>query len=230
MTATAGAVPDMTGMSEDQVKDALEEADLEYARGDDVASDTVAAGTFVSSEPGAGTNAVFGTTVTVHFSSGSVMVRVPDVSGMSQSEARTAIEGAGLKVGDVSTEDAAGVDKDDVVRTDPVSATSVQRGSTVSIVVASGNVAVPDVSGMTQDEATTALRESDLTVVISDQRSTTEDQSLDGTVASTSPGAGEVVAAGTSVTVTLYHYEAPQPSADPTPATANPAPTQGASN
>ncbi len=217
-SATAAAVPDLTGMTESEAKKALEAVGLEYSRGDDVASDTVAQGIFVSSDPGAGTKAVYGTTVTVHFSSGSAMVSVPDVTGKTQAEARTAIEGAGLTVGNVTSEDAAGVDSGDVVRTDPVSGTSVQRKSSVSIVVASGNVAVPDVNGMTQAEATSALQGSDLSVVVSDQRQTTTDQSKDGTVASTNPGAGSVVASGTSVTVTLYSYvapasEAPSPSA-----------------
>ena len=208
-SATAAAVPDLTGMTESEAKKALEAVGLEYSRGDDVASDTVAQGIFVSSDPGAGTKAVYGTTVTAHFTSGSAMVSVPDVTGKTQAEARTAIEGAGLTVGNVTSEDAAGVDSGDVVRTDPVSGTSVQRKSSVSIVVASGNVAVPDVNGMTQAEATSALQGSDLSVVVSDQRQTTTDQSKDGTVASTNPGAGSVVASGTSVTVTLYSYVAP---------------------
>lgn len=222
-SATAAAVPDLTGMTESEAKKALEAVGLEYSRGDDVASDTVAQGIFVSSDPGAGTKAVYGTTVTVHFSSGSAMVSVPDVTGKTQAEARTAIEGAGLTVGNVTSEDAAGVDSGDVVRTDPVSGTSVQRKSSVSIVVASGNVAVPDVNGMTQAEATSALQGSDLSVVVSDQRQTTTDQSKDGTVASTNPGAGSVVASGTSVTVTLYSYVAPASEA-PSPSAVSPSP------
>ena len=222
-SATAAAVPDLTGMTESEAKKALEAVGLEYSRGDDVASDTVAQGIFVSSDPGAGTKAVYGTTVTVHFSSGSAMVSVPDVTGKTQAEARTAIEGAGLTVGNVTSEDAAGVDSGDVVRTDPVSGTSVQRKSSVSIVVASGNVAVPDVNGMTQAEATSALQGSDLSVVVSDQRQTTTDQSKDGTVASTNPGAGSVVASGTSVTVTLYSYVAPASEA-PSPSSGSSAP------
>ena len=222
-SATAAAVPDLTGMTESEAKKALEAVGLEYSRGDDVASDTVAQGIFVSSDPGAGTKAVYGTTVTVHFSSGSAMVSVPDVTGKTQAEARTAIEGAGLTVGNVTSEDAAGVDSGDVVRTDPVSGTSVQRKSSVSIVVASGNVAVPDVNGMTQAEATSAHQGSDLSVVVSDQRQTTTDQSKDGTVASTNPGAGSVVASGTSVTVTLYSYVAPASEA-PSPSSGSSAP------
>ena len=222
-SATAAAVPDLTGMTESEAKKALEAVGLEYSRGDDVASDTVAQGIFVSSDPGAGTKAVYGTTVTVHFSSGSAMVSVPDVTGKTQAEARTAIEGAGLTVGNVTSEDAAGVDSGDVVRTDPVSGTSVQRKSSVSIVVASGNVTVPDVNGMTQAEATSALQGSDLSVVVSDQRQTTTDQSKDGTVASTNPGAGSVVASGTSVTVTLYSYVAPASEA-PSPSAVSPSP------
>ena len=95
-TATAATVPDVSGMSEDDAKTAIEDLGLTFVKGDDVSSDTVDEGLAVSSDPGAGTSAVLGADVTVSFSSGSATVKVPDVTGMTQSEARKEIENANL--------------------------------------------------------------------------------------------------------------------------------------
>ncbi|WP_194948907.1 Stk1 family PASTA domain-containing Ser/Thr kinase [Actinomyces trachealis] len=204
--ATAAPVPDIAGQSEAEAKAAVEAAGLVFKRGEDVASDTVAAGLAVSTEPGIGTNMVLGETVTVHFSSGSAMASVPDVKGKSQSEARTAIKDAGLTVGDVTTEDAAGVKAGEVVRTTPVAGTSVKRGSTVSLVVASGKTTVPQIVGQKWEDAQAALEAAGLTFNQNAPKKTTDANQV-GTVASVDPGEGIQVEAGKPVTVTLYEAD-----------------------
>ena len=207
---TAAAVPDVSGKSEDDARKAIEALGLVYAKGSDVASDTIDSGLAVSSEPGAGTSLVVGKTVTVHFSSGSAMVDVPDVSGKSQADARSILTKAGLVVGDVTSEDSPGVKNGDVIRTDPVSGTSVQRGSSVSLVVASGGV-----KGMKEDEASDALRQAGLTVKIVTKATTNQDE--DGKVIEVSPE-DKTVDSGTTVTITIGAYQAPpSPSAQPGP-------------
>ena len=211
---TAAAVPDVSGKSEDDARKAIEALGLVYAKGSDVASDTIDPGLAVSSEPGAGTSLVVGKTVTVHFSSGSAMVDVPDVSGKSQADARSILTKAGLVVGDVTSEDSPGVKNGDVIRTDPVSGTSVQRGSSVSLVVASGRVTVPGVKGMKEDEASDALRQAGLTVKIVTKATTNQDE--DGKVIEVSPE-DKTVDSGTTVTITIGAYQAPpSPSLSPT--------------
>lgn len=212
---TAAAVPDVSGKSEDDARKAIEALGLVYAKGSDVASDTIDPGLAVSSEPGAGTSLVVGKTVTVHFSSGSAMVDVPDVSGKSQADARSILTKAGLVVGDVTSEDSPGVKNGDVIRTDPVSGTSVQRGSSVSLVVASGRVTVPGVKGMKEDEASDALRQAGLTVKIVTKATTNQDE--DGKVIEVSPE-DKTVDSGTTVTITIGAYQAPpSPTAQPGP-------------
>lgn len=201
-TATAAPVPDVSGMTEKEARAAIEGAGLSFTKGDDVASDTVPEGQAVSSEPGAGTSAVLGTRVTVHFSSGSATVSVPDVSSKSQEEAKKALEAAGLKVGEVTTEDAASVDKDKVVRTDPAAGTSVPRGQTVALVIASGSTSVPDnLVGMTQEQARAALSAAGLRV-----GDVTQEESGDvpaGQVVRTDPGSGEKVERGSEVSLVV---------------------------
>ncbi|MDO4242770.1 MAG: Stk1 family PASTA domain-containing Ser/Thr kinase [Actinomyces sp.] len=209
-TVTAAAVPSVSGMTEAEARAAIESAGLVFVRGEDVASDTVSSGLAVSSEPGEGTSALLGTEVTVHFSSGSAMVSVPDVSGMSQADAKEAIEAAGLTLGSATTEDSTTVTKDHVIRTDPVSGTSVQRGSTVSLVLSTGQASIPDtIVGMTEDEAKAELNALGLNV--NTERQTTTDQSQDGRVISTDPSAGASVSQGDSVTIVVGTYQAATP-------------------
>ncbi|WP_442778379.1 Stk1 family PASTA domain-containing Ser/Thr kinase [Actinomyces sp. Z16] len=220
-SATAVAVPSVSGMSESDAQSAIENLGLVYEKGDDVNSDTIDAGLAVSSDPGEGTSVLLGSTVTVHFSSGSAMVSVPDVSGQSQADARTAITNAGLSVGDVTTEDSTEVASGAVIRTDPVAGTSVERGSSVSLVVSSGKTTVPNVIGMTQDEAQSAITAAGLTYNSSTVEGTTDDESKDDQyiVTAVDPSEGNSVDANSSVTLTITHYTYKAP------ATATPEPT-----
>lgn len=201
-TAASVAVPDVTNMTEDEAKAAIEAQGLVFQRAEeDQSNDQVEVGHAVSSDPAASTQVAKGSTVTVTFSGGSAMVSVPDVSGKTQDQARTTLENAGLTVGNATTEDHATVPKDAVIRTDPVSGTSVQRGSTVSLVLSTGQTEVPDLTGMTQEEARSALSEAGLTVgnVTQEESSTVEE----GRVISHTPNKGGQVRQGSEVSIVI---------------------------
>ena len=220
-TATAAIVPNVSNMSEDDAKSAIEDVGLTFVRGDDVSSDTVDEGLAISSDPGAGTSAVLGTEVTVSFSSGSATVKVPDVSGMTQSEARKEIENANLTWGDVTTEDSPGTQAGQVIRSNPAAGNPVSRGATVSVVVSSGRTTVPDVVGKSQDEAQQALKNAGLGYNVRTSDAKTTDPSKNDTyeVTSVDPGANQSVNVGDSVSLEVTHhiYEAPVATATPTP-------------
>ncbi|WP_043560119.1 Stk1 family PASTA domain-containing Ser/Thr kinase [Actinomyces israelii] len=221
-TATAATVPDVSGMTEDDAKSAIEGLGLTYNRGQDVPSDTVKEGLAVSSDPGAGTSAVLGTEITVSFSSGAATAEVPNVAGMSQSEARKKIEEAGLAWGDVTTEDSPSTQEGNVVRTNPAAGTSMSRGETVSIVVSSGRTTVPDVVGKSQDEAQAAIEAAGLTynTTTNDTKTTDSSKNDQYIVTAIDPQAGQSVNLQSSVTLTVTHYvyeTAPSPSPTPTP-------------
>ena len=230
-TATAATVPDVSGMSEDDAKSAIEGVGLAFKKGDDVASDTIDEGLAVSSDPGAGTSALLGTEITVSFSSGSATVEVPDVTGMAQSDARKKIEAAGLAWGDVSTEDAPGTPEGHVVRSDPVAGTSMSRGETVSIVLSSGRTTttVPDVVGKSQDEAQATIEAAGLTynATVNDAKTTDPSKNDQYIVTAIDPQAGQSVNLQSSVTLTVTHYvyeaaASPSPTPAPTGATIQP--------
>ncbi|MCB5951181.1 Stk1 family PASTA domain-containing Ser/Thr kinase [Enterococcus sp. BWT-B8] len=100
-------------------------------------SSTVAKGNVISQSPGAGStfNPKTGK-ITLVVSSGAEMVEVPDVVRMSRSEAKSELEKKGFKVSEqVETSNET---KDSVIRTNPSSGTSLEKGETVTIYYSSG--------------------------------------------------------------------------------------------
>src|SRR5208282_1116105 len=97
---------------------------------------------------------------------GPANVAVPNVVGLTQAAATTAITGAGLVVGTVTTASSGTVPSGSVISESPVAATQVNTGSAVNLVVSSGpaQVAVPNVVGLTQAVATTAITGAGLVV------------------------------------------------------------------
>ena len=126
-------------------------------------------------------------------------VRVPDVAGMTLEEARTEIEEAGLVVGEVTEEHSSDVETGLVIETDPSANTSKREGSTIDIVVSSGEetATVPDVSSMSVSEATEALTDAGFKV----GKTTQEDSDTvdSGDVIRTDPGANTTQTVGTSI-------------------------------
>ena len=65
-------------------------------------------------------------------------IAVPDVTALSQDQARQLIEQAGLTIGSVSSAPADGVPVDRVVSQDPAAGTAVSPGTTIDLVVSAG--------------------------------------------------------------------------------------------
>ena len=196
-TVTMVDVPDVSGQDEDSARKTIEDAGLKFAK-NEVANDTVSAGLAVSSDPEKGTKIASGSTVTVHFSTGSAMVKVPDLEGKSQSDARKALKDAGLEAGNVTQEDSATVAKDRVIYTNPLADTSVERGTTVDIVVSTGKASVPDVTG--QDEATAKKTIEDAGLQFKRGDDVASDVER-GKAVSSDPAAGSSASAGDTITV-----------------------------
>jgi len=80
-------------------------------------------------------------------SSGAAAVTVPNVVGLTQAAAQTAITGAGLTVGTVTTASSATVPAGSVISQNPAAGASAAPGSAVALVVSSGAAAVGGVLG-----------------------------------------------------------------------------------
>ena len=131
-------------------------------------------------------------------------VTVPNVVGQTQAAAQTAITGAGLAVGTVTTQPSSTVPAGSVISQNPAAGGSVAAGSVVNLVVSSGapaQVTVPNAVGQTQAAAQTAITGAGLTVgAVTTQPSTTVPA---GSVISQNPAAGASVAAGSTVALVV---------------------------
>ena len=129
-------------------------------------------------------------------------IEVPDVTQMTSEKAKKTIEDAGLKVGKVTTESNDTVPEDVVISQLPEAKTKVGKGSEVSLVVSSGAatdmVEVPDLTGMTFDDANQQLVDLNLDVY---QINDYSDDVPEGVVISQSIDPGTQVAVGTTVTL-----------------------------
>lgn len=79
-----------------------------------------------------------GSRVTIYYNQNDAGVTVPDVANRSEADARKLIEEAGLKVGSRTEEYNSTIDKGNVISTDPVVGSSVEKGTTVNLVVSKG--------------------------------------------------------------------------------------------
>jgi eukaryotic-like serine/threonine-protein kinase len=134
------------------------------------------------------------------FESPPEQVRVPDLIGKTEAEARAEIGNAGLAVGEVEFRESPDVRADRVIEQDPNRDQFVDPGSEVDIVVSSGKplVEVPFTA------AAVALRQANLEVAMQERDS---DEPA-GRVLSTDPQAGDSVPEGTLVTV--FYSDGPE--------------------
>jgi beta-lactam-binding protein with PASTA domain len=130
------------------------------------ASNTVATGKVISQDAASGSSLAEGSPVNLVISSGPQMMAVPNVEGLLQDAATTAITTAKLTVGTVTLQTSNTVATGKVISQDPASGSSVAHGSPVNLVISSGPemVAVPNVEGLTQAAAATAITAAKLTV------------------------------------------------------------------
>src|ERR1700740_2850513 len=98
------------------------------------------------------------------FLSGCAEKTVPNVVGMTQGAATTAITEAKLKLGNVTQQNSNTVATGNVISQEPASGSSAAEGSAVILVISSGppRVTVPNVIGLTQAAATTTSTEATL--------------------------------------------------------------------
>ena len=123
-------------------------------------------------------------------------VRVPNLIGLSEKQARDAVVDAGLRVGDVSYEPSEDAEQDRVIEQEPNRDEFVEDGTAVDFVVSSGKpmVSVPSVVGQQRDAARSATDRRRDCATSARSASPTSPQ---GQVLETDPAAGESVPEGT---------------------------------
>jgi eukaryotic-like serine/threonine-protein kinase len=207
------AVPSVTGLPSGEAQDQLRAAGLK-PEVEQAFSDTVKKGQVIETSPPGGTTVEKGTKVTLQVSRGKERVDVPDVTGETEDNARSALQDAGLRVGKV-TEEESEEETGTVTGQDPAAGASVAKGTAVNLTVAKA-VTIPDVVDESEEDATKTLEDAGFDVRVRDQ--TVTDPAQDGIVLEQSPAADEQRRKGSRVTIVVGRAATatPSPSATPT--------------
>ncbi len=138
------------------------------------------------------------------------LTQMPDVIGLPQNFAETTITNAELSIGTIVQVCSDDFPEGHVVNQDPLAGTTVEMGSTVSLWVSTGPcpVPVPNVTGMTQEEAENQLVSAGL--ILGDVGMQCNDETSAGIVMIQDPLAGDLVPPGSAVNITISTGPCPE--------------------
>ncbi|MBP3234094.1 MAG: Stk1 family PASTA domain-containing Ser/Thr kinase [Eubacterium sp.] len=143
ITVSAGAeeltISDVTDMDEDEAFKVLEKQGFKPTRSYKF-DDDIDKGRVISTDPKAGEKLKAGETIVIYVSQGEEekIVRVPDLSGLTETTARGSLESVGLSVGDVSYEYSSSIPEGEVVSQSIAPETEVKEGTAVGFVISKG--------------------------------------------------------------------------------------------
>jgi eukaryotic-like serine/threonine-protein kinase len=213
------SVPDVQGLPRADAEDQLKAAGFK-PKVEEVFSADVKKGTVVDTSPPQGSLIERGSRVTLRVSSGPEQVKVPDVVGETEENARSAIESAGLRVGKVTDKETVDEDPGTVLEQSPANGKSVAKDSAVKLTVAKAppDVTVPDVVDEVEDEARRMLEAAGFEVRVRDQ--TVTDANEEGVVLEQSPEGLEKRPKGSPVRIVVGRLAASTPTPTPSPTVA----------
>ncbi len=133
--ATA-TVPEVAGSSQQQAKIAIENAGFTFGSISEQASN-FPRGAAISSVPPAGTTSELPATVNIIVSQGPSTVQIPDLTGRTLPEARSALELLGLRLGATSRDTSSFMPENTVLGQAPAGGATVPAGSSVSLRISS---------------------------------------------------------------------------------------------
>ncbi|MFH9392303.1 Stk1 family PASTA domain-containing Ser/Thr kinase [Streptomyces sp. NPDC017556] len=195
-------VPSLLGQTQQTAEKRLSDEGLGLKGVERVFSDTVERGSVVSSDPSSGDRIRGNGSVKLVVSRGPEIVRVPDVVGRSLADARRSLKKVGLAPGMVTREFSEDVTRGAVIRTDPRAGTGRNPDTAVALVVSKGApIDVPDVTGLSAEEATAELEAEGLKAEVLPGR--VHSAEAEGDVAEQSPGGGTEAAEGDTIELTV---------------------------
>ena len=159
---TEPKVPDLKGLSYKEAKTLLSEMGLQISKGDEVDSDSVAEGLIASQYPSAKTKVDKGDIITVNISKGKKDAVIPKLVGTtftSESDVSDILSKYGYKLGKVSYEESYET-PGTIIKQSPDAGTTAEKKTSVDIVIskAKSKATVPNLNGMTYDQAESALQ------------------------------------------------------------------------
>jgi len=203
-------VIDVSGKSAQTAVLELTRAGFENITTEEAPSPDVLAGFVIETNPRAGQVIPRDATITVVVSSGPEPVDVPDLEGLSVSQAESRLNALGLLI--VVSGQTVEVPFDsgligNVAEQAPSAGSQAEVGTEVTVRLGiARQVSVPNLIGQSTQNAENAAAAVGLNVDIT-STTVTNDQTKDGTVATQDPSAGTVVDEGGFIEVTVYEYE-----------------------
>ena len=205
-------VPNVANQTLDEATASIQNAGLTLGNVTEQYSDTVESGHVMSQNPAANSSQPPESSVDIVLSIGMEMVTVPNLSDMTAAEAKSALSNAGLQFEAGAAEHSDTVEKDHVVRQNPVAGDDVAKGSKVTYYLSAGReekkVILPNVVGKLEADAeSTLMRASKNFTIMKDYVASAEVAS--GAVVSQEPGQGEEVDDDTTVYLAINaggHY------------------------
>ncbi|MFI6579102.1 Stk1 family PASTA domain-containing Ser/Thr kinase [Nocardiopsis sp. NPDC050513] len=128
-------IPDVQGQPEAQAMSTLSGEGFDNVRTEQRASDEVAEGSAVGTDPAAGQEAAPDSEITLYISSGPDQVEVPDLIGMNRVGAEAALQERGL-VGEFVEQETADSPAGEVISQSPQANQPIAPGSTVTVTIA----------------------------------------------------------------------------------------------
>ena len=199
---TPAEVPDVVGLALATAQAALTGAGFTSTVAE-VFSETVPAGNVVSQTPDAGETAALGSNVELEVSKGPDRVTAPDVAGMTQSAAESALTGARLVLGEVAEDYSDTVEAGLVISQDPIAGEPVAPGTTVDLIISKGPqpLTVPNVAGMDVRDVEAALVAAGFT--LGETTEAVNDTVAPDLIIAQDPMAGELAGSGTAVNLAV---------------------------
>lgn len=193
-------VPNVVGLDIREAERIVKEAGLVLTRERSVYDARVPVNHVISQDPPENRRVRSGRAVLVTLSKGPEFVSVPDVIGLSQTEAAQRLEKAGLAAGKVTEERKAGTTAGTVLRQDPAGGSRLEKTGRVNLVVSGSDqpalkVVVPDLIDLPVDTAKARLTELGLKV----GNTYAEPGGTPGMVTDQKPVAGTEVDSGSAV-------------------------------
>ena len=201
-SANEVVVPDVVGKQMTLARQILEDKKLRVNVAETYDAD-VPPGQVVSQTPEAGATVKEERLVTIYVSKGGEELTMPDLKGLTKSEAEAKLTKMGLKLGTVyekNSDEEAGT----VIQQDPNAGSKISKGQEVDLIVSKGKkakkAAVPNVTGATLENAQNTITARGLKV-----GSVTKQQSSQtaGTVISQSVAGGTEADEGTSIDLVI---------------------------
>lgn len=194
-------VPNVSGEPQSIAQSALRRAGFHPAGVTTEYSENVAKNSVIRTDPPSGSQLTHNRSITLIVSSGKERFAVPDVHGQSADAAKAALARFPFPIS-VAQQASDSVPQGTVIGTDPSAGTPVKRGQAVRLLVSSGRpmLTVPDVTGQSQDDATSTLTNAGFTVTVRTDVSDTVDE---GKVISQQPGGNDHAVKLSPVTITV---------------------------